>query len=625
MKRSLARRVIVVCLLVLLWSLVLSGRVAAAASDPPSIPLVSPWMDHHDRVESIVGRLQPEAALRRFDLERAGGRDTLEWWPAYGFPDEVDLSGRLVVLENAPHSALSRLRGGTGGALAEALPGWVREGGHLLIIGGSPSLESYAGTAFEQLMGFVPESEQKTFRRRTRREIAESGSDGLFVEHLHLGRITTAKVLIEAGGEPFLIRNRVGRGRVTTLLSGAQGGLRRDGGESASEWFESDAWERRLAGIVAEALGGRFELGPAPTRAPPASARSDTFDIRLFQIGHRPSPFTYAPGEAYAQALALRRLGFTSVVFSANSRRPLDDARALAEIADAGLQIVYYDAVRPRSPRDRFWRDPEEPPAKARDAAGKDAGWDIHSAEFRDAIERLLDRRAQVPDLPLRAVQLIEEFRDEGIGPGLERALRARGIQRLPAPGDPRWIDAQIVRADETALTFRRFREVAKGLFPNLPQSTYWPGSYWSRPHHYGYRLSTLGESVDEIMAPGYGYGAPKRGNGAETVRWSANSGWAALENSASERPHLAVYAMGRPLKLPARGRPGELAWRETAWTAFAHGATGLAYWALPRSELTEPLGRLHEEVRRVGPWLAALDREAAPIAIVQSWTSRSE
>ena len=616
------------CIVLALW-----GAPAAAMPEAPlAVHLVSPWIDHHDRIEAILSRLDPAVTVSRIDLERDGGQGSLEWWPAFGFPNQVSLAGPLLILENAPFLGLSRLTTESSEALVSALPRWVEAGGHLLIVGGSPSIESYAGTEIAKLMGFKPSGNTKAFARRMRRTVGGASGglwrsrSGVFVEHLHTGRISGAQVLLRAGGDPLLIEHRVGRGRVVTLLSGAQGALRADGGEPKEEFFESTLWEEELAKVVSSAHSERFVLGSMSAPRPELPlAVPDAFDIRYFMLTHRPYPYTLSPGEAYTHAYRLRSLGFTSTVFGASSTRPLDDRRALDEIASAGLRIVYYDGVRPKSPVDRFWKSGPKP-ARARSLAGKDAGWDVHSPEFKSAADRLLENRPSISDLPLRAIQLVEEFKDEGVDSlSLMAAQRGRGMLATPKPGDTNWAEASTLRAAATQETFQAFRSAGQRLFPGLPQSTYWPGSYWSRPLAYGYRLSALGDAVDEVIGPGYGYGSVRRGGGPESVRWSANSGWAALRDSDSMQPHLAIYAMGRPLKRNKGRTPGLLAWRETAWTGLAHGATGLAYWAAPESDAISGLAQLHEEVSRLGPWLSALERSPAPVALIQSWSSRSE
>ncbi len=616
---------LLICSLTLIF---LVSPIEAASDERAEIALISPWVDHHDRIETILSRLEPGIRTRRTNLEREGGRGTKDWWLAVGFDPVVNLSGKMVVLENAPYSALERLFDEQGESLDVALVRWVRGGGHLLIVGGSPSIESYAATPIELLMGFLPVSDPKPFGKRKKRLVHGNGIDqsGVFINHLHGGRVTDARVLLRADASPLLIEKRVGRGRVTTLLSGAQGGLRRDGGEPSEEFFESKVWEERLTEIVNAAHPQSHILGPERDQWPPRPpVRADALDVRFFMISHQPSPYTYAPGEAYAQALRLRRLGFTSAVFGATSSRPLDDRRALLEIADAGLRIVYYDGVKPRSPAKRFWSDSEKPP-RALDLKGKDAGWDVHSDAFRGAIRRLLDGREGTRGLPLRAIQLVEEFKDgSSRAPSLTAAQRRKGMPSGLKPGDPRWIEGERIRADATDETFKAFREAGQELFPDIPQSTYWPGSYWSRPLAYGFRLSSLADAADEVLGPAYGYDSPRRGYGPETVRWSANNGWAALRYSVSSFPHLAVYGMGRPLKRGKGRVPGILAWRETAWTALAHGATGLAYWAIPNSSATDELATLHTEIEAIGLWLAALERSSAPVALVESWTSRSE
>lgn len=596
------------------------------ASIPEQIPLISPWMDYNDRIAANLSRLSPPVEPVRFDIERSGGQGSLEWLPAFGFSNEVSLEVPLVILENAPLSALREMRDGRGQPLDKALLGWIRDGGQLLIVGGSPSLESYAGSTLETLMGFAPTKDVNRFRRRKSRTIRGGGIRDVHVDFLHEGGLRGASVLLTADADPFLIENRVGRGRVTTLLSGAQGLRRRDGGEDASEWFASPAWAEVLHRVVEQSTGRKHVLGQLPPRpAALAPARADAFDIRYFLIGHQPYPYSYAAGEAFSRALALRKVGFTSTVFAVNPRRPKDDRNALREIADAGLQIVYYDAIRRESSVVRF-PDGNSRPKRARNLKGEDIGWDIHDPRFRNSPARMLDGREYVRELPLRAVQLIEEFKDGSmVGPAVEAMLLKQGIRPTVAPGESQWIAAAAIRADATALTFQSFREKGQQLFPGLAQSTYLPGSYWTRPLDYGFRFTALADAVDELIGPGYGYNYTARHAGPSSVRKSATEGWVALRDSNSTMRHMAVYAMGRPLQRRGLDTPNLSTWMETAWIALAHGATGLAYWALPRGSYAAELETFHLEIDRLGPWLRALPREPAPIALLESWTSRSE
>ena len=619
----------------ILWAVLASVYCSTShAQGPAKVPaspvtLISPWIDHHDRIEEILTRLSPAVAVNRVALERNGPRGTLDWQPAFGFGTEVELGKGLLVLENAPYRAIEELTDANGLALDAAIPIWVRSGGHLLIVGGSPSLESYWGTPFADLMGFMPDKNARHFEIRKRRAVTARGGEakGVFIDHLHAGRLRTARTLLNANGQPLLIQNRVGRGRVTTLLSGAQGGRRRDGGEPVNEFFQSSVWEQSLETIAEAAYARPFALGDKAPREPALPlAAEDALDVRFFMISHQPYPFALAPGEAYDHANKLRRRGFTSTVYAVNGHdRPLGDRRTLEEIAAAGLWIVYYDGVRSTTPPARFWKPNAHPP-RVQKISGGDGGWDIYSERFKGVVDRFLDHRDYVADLPLRAVQLIEEFVDGGTkSETLTARHKGAGMSDSPSPGDPEWIKGETLRADATYETFQAFRTSGQKLFPGLPQSTYWPGSYWSRPLAYSFRLSALEDAVDEILGPGYGYGSARRVRGPESVRWSANSGWAALRDSVSSKPHLAIYGMGRPLSKKHAQLPGLLAWRETAWTGLAHGATGLAYWALPKSDMIDGLSILHAEMERLGPWLKAPARSPAPVAIVQSWTSRGE
>jgi len=606
--------------------MLLSVFLPNLASGQIRIPLISPWIDHHDRIESILSRLQPAASVIRFDLERVGSRGSLDWWPAYRAPVAVPLSGtRLVILENAPASALAHLQSFRGQPLKQALDQWVRDGGHLLIIGGNPSIESYAASWLTRLMGFRPDALSTAALRRERREVSGEGLSGIHIDYLHEGLVKNARVRLEAGGQPFVLEHRVGAGTVTTVLSGAQGQRRADGGEPSDEWFASPAWDRFILAIVNAASDTKFSMGnETPRRIAPVLSRKSAFDIRYFQIANQPYPYSFAPGEAYERARQLRRLGFTSAVSAANGRRPRNTIRVLREIAEAGLHIVYYDAFRRQTPEYRF-ADASALPGRAVNLCGEDVGWDIHDPLFRNAAERLLIENEDVLDLPLRAIQLIEEFKDGGmIGAALDPILKSHGLHRNIERDDPRWIEAEVIRADATARTFRQFRAKGQRLFPGVAQSTYWPGSYWQRPFDYVYRLTALSEAVDEVLGPGYGYASRLRGPGPASVRRSATEGWAAMRDSSSNKKHMAVYAQGRPLTRTG-GQPDFDAWRETAWTALAHGATGLAYWALPKGDAISELEALHREIARLGPWLATATREPAPVAILESWTTRNE
>ena len=109
------------CLAIGCVVIVLFGAPAGAAPEAPGpVTLISAWVDHHDRIAAILNRLSPGISVSRVDLEREGSRGSLDWWPAFGFPDEIDLTGRLLILENAPYSGLSRLTDSNGGALDSA-------------------------------------------------------------------------------------------------------------------------------------------------------------------------------------------------------------------------------------------------------------------------------------------------------------------------------------------------------------------------------------------------------------------------------------------------------------------------------------------------------------------------
>ena len=599
------------------------GCLPETTSAAPHVVVVRPQIDRHDRIAEILRATEPAPTVRVFELERAGDRTTLEFDPAYGEARSLSLRGvSWVVLENTPRSALENVRSDGGASLDRALAAWVRQGGRLLVVGGPPSYSTYPGSALADVLPVVPSKEPEPSRPHRPFPLTGEGTDGLHVSFLHLVEKVRGSVRIRSNRDPVVVEGAAGRGFVVAVLTGVQGQRLLDRADRPEDWFESLAWEDFLRHELEAATHTRVGPGLAtrlPVRVPPPP---DAFDIRYFSIGNHPWPATQAPGEAAQHARELADQGFTSVVLKANPLRPRNDLRVAREIADAGLRIVYYETLRKDSGKDRF--APHNIPMRAPSTDGRKAGWDIHGEAFRSSADSLLEDREFVRELPLRALQVLEEFQDGGqSSPALRRELRARGVKRRPSAGDPGWITHEVVHADASADTFARFRAAAKRFDPSLPQSTYWPGSYWHRPHDYTFRLTALADAVDEILAPGYGYQSDMR-NGRLSVVRSATEAFGAMGHRVAPGRHLAVYALGRPLR---RGGPGPDAasWRETTWTALAHGATGLAYWAMPRGEAVASLTPLHDELRLVGPWLRVAERPVAPVAVLGSWTSRSE
>lgn len=610
-----ATRQIVIVLFSLLTAVI--GASATPAMERSGILLIQPGIDWHDRLRTIVTELEPAPQVAILELERRGGRESRDWGTAFGSAGSVSLDGvAWAALENAPNSALRRLTDAKGHTLDHALVDWVRAGGHLLVVGGSPSFETYRASALAEILPVVPRLDDRFSERRSL-TVSGENHDGV-VHHLHEVAEVRGQVRLRANRTPLVVEGQVGAGRVVVVLAGTQGQLHRDGADAG--WFATESWARFVRAEIDRALPTpvtKASTNPPIRRATPPP---DAFDIRYFHIGNHPYPFALAPGEASTRAAGLASAGFTSVVFKANPNRPLDDQRALTEIADAGLRIVYYESLRRESGRHRFHG---ALPARAASIDGKTGGWDVHDERFRAETDQLLTARDILPRLPLRGLQLIEEFKDGGMrSPSLTAQLRAAGLTGREMPGSPSWIVHEQLRATATHETFLRFRAAGKRQFPSLPQSTYWPASYWHRPMNYTWRLAELGSVADELLPPGYGYGSGGLRIGRLSVQRAAAEAFAGFRHGIAPGQHLAVYALGRPLRFDGPAPDGS-SWRETAWTALAHGATGLAYWAAPTLIAAE-VGPLHEELARLGRWLRGAPRRPAKVAVLESWTSRS-
>ena len=349
------------------------------------------------------------------------------------------------------------------------------------------------------------------------------------------------------------------------------------------------------------------------------------FDIRLFSLAHAPGPLGLAPGEAYHRARQLKEMGFTSVVYTAYPRRVQNNLRTAQEILHAGLDIVYYQSLRSISHYPNRWPNRSARPPVAQNLNGKDIGWDLHSPEFRMEIGNLFKDQEEIIALPgIRALQMIEETQDGGRrSPSLRSALAASGLSRDSKPGDPDWLLVEDLRSKATATTYQSFRQTGQRLFPGVPQSSYWPGSYWARPHAYTHRVSALAGAADELLGPGYAYGGKTHLPGWLSVIRTTNEVFSAHNFDLSGSKSMAVYAQGSPISSRGGQLLGINTWRETSWTALAHGATGIAYFNLPTGPATEDLKSLHNEVLRIGPWLAKTPRQPTAAAILTSWSTR--
>ncbi|GAG29225.1 unnamed protein product, partial [marine sediment metagenome] len=136
---------------------------------------------------------------------------------------------------------------------------------------------------------------------------------------------------------------------------------------------------------------GRLRVGLA--------ADPSRFVIRLHTLGSVPYPYGLAPGEAYGRARELADAGVTGVVFYARKLRPKSDLRALREFAAAEMGIVYYYSFRHTSSYPN-WQYGPVAPARVRDLAGAEIGWDIYDPLFRAGIDRMFDGSGEVLSLP---------------------------------------------------------------------------------------------------------------------------------------------------------------------------------------------------------------------------------
>jgi hypothetical protein len=319
-------------------------------------------------------------------------------------------------------------------------------------------------------------------------------------------------------------------------------------------------------------------------------------------------------------------VGLTSAVYAAYVRRPLSNLRTLQEILHGGLQVVYYQSIRSNSRYPKRWPEGVDAPPIATDLSGKAIGWDIHSSAFRSEIGNLFDGQEAILALPgIRAVQVIEENKDGGRrSPSLRDRFAALGLTGTEQPGDPGWLTLEDLRSKATGVTYQAYRSLAHRAFPGLPLSSYWPGSYWSRPWAYTHRVSAFADAIDELLGPGYGYNGSKPPHGWLSVIRTTNEIFNAHDFDLSGSKGMVVYAQGKPISLTGGSRLGIATWRETAWTALAHGATGLGYFDLPEGDAIRPLESLHAEVHRIGPWLAGSPRRPGPMAVLASWSTRT-
>lgn len=693
LRRRVAARIAAACL----------ALVAPAPAGAEQILLVSPLHDRNDRIDAILAAARPAISLQRVGLLRFGkpqlwGRSRSETRAAR----LVD--AKLVILEAAHRNALADVATDARGDLLETLPGWVRRGGQLLVVGGTPSFETYAGSPLAEILPVVPlrDEDAAAFRRPVRRELSGDYGKGRQVRHVHPVARTRGNVIIRAGSLPFAVSRDVGRGRVIAVLGGSHEYDAPDAGPDETRFFSSPEWVRFILDSAGSALERTFDspVLPDPRQLSIPVARTgarirseywfpdvrggtlslrttselaiwsgrpdrdgwftlpqelrhgvyqahwrgalrsrrravriggpadvEGFDIRFFSLSHGPNPSGLAPGEAHARARELAEAGITSVVFRnhwGERRQSQRDIRALREIVGAGLEIVYNHSLR-REHYPNGWPFDGPPPPRVKNLEGEDVAWDIHDERFRAAVDELLDVVGEVRALPLvRALQVIEEYPDGGVtSVSLQGEMREAGLRGDERPGQSGWYEHEWIRSRATAETFRRFRRMAHRFLPGVPQASYWPGSYWTAPRVYAVRVPDFSPAVDEFLGPGYGYIDQPFDNGWLSVVRSAGEIFAARGHAPSAGQGTAVYALGRNLHAHTP-RVGPSTWRDTAWTALAHGATMLAYFGLPYGDALAPLKALHDEMFRIGPWIAAAPRTPAAVAVLASWTTRT-
>jgi len=362
---------------------------------------------------------------------------------------------------------------------------------------------------------------------------------------------------------------------------------------------------------------GRLRVGVA--------ADPSRFDIRLSVLGSLPYPYGLAPGEAYERARELADAGVTSVLFHSLTARRRSDLRALREIAAAEMRIVYYYTFR-HTRSFPNWRYGPVAPARARDLAGEEIGWDIYDPRFRAGIDRMFDGYREVLSLPgMLALDMLEEWRDGDMrNPSLRAEMEAQGLSGEERPGEPGWFLHQEIRSRATGQTLARLRAAGQRALPGVLQAGYWPGTYWSRVDYYTLRVPELAGSVDELVGPGFGYNYGNPDAGWISVVDSAAEIFSAQNHGQDPGKGFAIAALGHPLSAQGAKDFDASVWRETAWTALAHGATSLVYWGLPAGEALEPVRQLNQEAARIGPWLRAAPRRPAEVAVLASWTTRT-
>jgi hypothetical protein len=154
------RRVLSLSILALTCFLLSAGQPASA-----QVLLVSPALDQNDRIAAILENASPAIQLSQVRLVGRPNQPDA-WRRSSGERGPVQLDEiRLIILENAPASGLTEIPVFGAENLLEALPAFLHAGGHLLVVGGWPSFDTYPGTSLKGARNKAYPPNPKSFRR----------------------------------------------------------------------------------------------------------------------------------------------------------------------------------------------------------------------------------------------------------------------------------------------------------------------------------------------------------------------------------------------------------------------------------------------------------------------------
>ncbi len=212
--------------------------------------VINSMIDQQDRVEEILTAAQPTVKIQQIKIARMVDAQT--YYPFVQGP--VDLATkRLVVLEDVPLLNLESIPTTLGSPLLAALPTWIEQGGHLIVIGGPLSIGNYAGSTLEAILPvkIKPDPQAKQFLKAQKRSLHGMESNGVVINYLHPIQSTSGDIWLEAKGAPFVVHQRRGQGSATIILSGVYGQLFEDQFASdEKEFFASSLWEKVLLRVL---------------------------------------------------------------------------------------------------------------------------------------------------------------------------------------------------------------------------------------------------------------------------------------------------------------------------------------------------------------------------------------